>query len=97
MGAFVHVRHFLTPAGWEAFPRLFAEHQRRVARFPGFVTLRHSKWSASPPLTELEVILEFESEALLKVWRSSAEHTQVAAEYRPFWARDPEIRFSQHE
>ena len=41
----------------------------------------------------IDVTLEFESELLLKEWRSSRQHEQVAAAYRQFWTREPEIVF----
>ena len=93
--ACVSVRHFFTPDGWKAFPRLFAEHQLSVASFPGFLTLRYAPvTSGDGALAALDMVLEFENEALLKEWRSSPQHAMIAAAYRPYWTREPEVTFS---
>jgi len=96
-GACVHVRHFFTAAGGKAFPRLFADHQRAVSSFPGFLALRHSPVETNGVVATLDMILEFENDALLKAWRSSPQHAQIAAAYRPFWAREPEVTFTGAE
>ena len=90
----VHVRHFFNTDGLKAFPALFEEHRRSVAAFPGFISLRHSGLSEAPPNGRVEITLEFESESLLRQWRSSPRHEQIAAGYRRHWMREPEIVFS---
>lgn len=94
MSVTVHVRHFFNEEGLRALPRLFEEHQRCLSAFPGFVSLHHSTPVRHEQFNELEMTLEFTDEALLKQWRSSAEHARVAATYRRYWVREPEVTFS---
>lgn len=95
MSAILHVRQFLNEEGLRAFPRLFREHRRLVAGFPGFVSLRQSPPARGHCASEPEMTLEFEEDSLLQNWRASPEHARVAAAYRPFWIREPEVRFSK--
>jgi heme-degrading monooxygenase HmoA len=97
MSAFVHVRHFFSPEGVQAFPRLFEEHRRSVSAFAGFVSLRRSPPVKGDHASEREMTLEFADESLLQKWRSSPEHAQVGAAYRPFWIREPQLTFSTHD
>ena len=94
MSVIVLVRQFINTDGLEAFPALFEEHRRSVAAFPGFISLQHSRPRESKFDDTIEVTLEFESELLLKQWRASSQHEQVAANYRRYWTREPEIGFS---
>ncbi|MBI2927096.1 MAG: antibiotic biosynthesis monooxygenase [Verrucomicrobia bacterium] len=91
MSASVRVRLFFGEEGLRAFPALFAEHRRAASAFAGFISLRHCRLDAAGGNNEVELTLEFESEALLKQWRSSPEHAQVAAGYRRYWTREPEV------
>ena len=90
-GAIIRVRQFLNEEGLNAFPAMFAEHRLLASAFAGFISLEHSGSGATGRNNEVEVTLEFESEALLKRWRSSSQHEQVAARYRRYWTREPEI------
>ena len=94
MSIIVQARHFFNTEGLKAFPALFEEHRRSVAAFPGFISLRHSHPSETEPNDWIGVTLEFENEALLKEWRSSPQHAQIAAKCRRYWTHEPEIVFS---
>jgi heme-degrading monooxygenase HmoA len=91
MSALIRVRQFFSQEGLKAFPAMFAEHRRLASAFAGFISLEHSGPGATGRNDEVEVTLEFESELLLKRWRSSPQHEQVAAGYRGYWMREPEI------
>jgi heme-degrading monooxygenase HmoA len=93
MSVIVHVRHFFNHEGSKTFPALFEEHRRSVSAFPGFISLQHSRPNEAEWNDTIDVTLEFESELLLKEWRSSSPHEQVAAAYRRHWMREPEIVF----
>jgi heme-degrading monooxygenase HmoA len=94
MSVSVHVRHFFNREGLTVFPVLFEQHRRSVAVFPGFISLQHSGLSTTELEDTIDVTLEFESKLLLKKWRSSSQHEQIAAQYRRHWTREPEIAFS---
>ncbi|HEU0009141.1 MAG TPA: hypothetical protein VFT34_04915 [Verrucomicrobiae bacterium] len=91
MSALVRVRQFFSDEGLKSFPALFAEHRRLASGFAGFISLEQSVAGEPGRKHEIEVTLEFESEALLKQWRSSAQHEQIATGYRRYWTREPEI------
>ena len=93
MSVRVHVKQFVTGEGLSAFPALLEEHRRAAAAFPGFISL-HGCSSQCEGNAELEITLEFQDESLLKKWRSSAPHERIAADYRRYWTREPEIAIS---
>ncbi len=94
MSASVRVRLSLSEEGLKAFPALFEEHRRSASAFAGFISLRRSGLGEVEANNEVEVTLEFENEALLKQWRASPQHQQVAAGYRRYWTREPEVVLS---
>ena len=91
MSALIRVRQFLSEEGLNAFPAMFARHRHLASAFAGFISLKHSGSGWTGRNNEVEVTLEFESEVLLKRWRSSSQHELVAAGYRRYWTREPEI------
>ncbi len=90
-GTIIRVRQFFSEEGLKAFPAMFAEHRHLASAFAGFTSLEHSRSGVTGGNNEVELALEFESEALLMRWRSSPQHEQVAAGYRRYWTREPEI------
>ena len=97
MSVLVHVRQFFNADGLKAFPTLFEEHRRMASAIAGFISLERSGSGETERSNEIELTLEFESEALLKQWRASPQHEQVAAGYRRFWTREPETVFYSAE
>jgi heme-degrading monooxygenase HmoA len=103
MSLIVCVKHFLAPNRADDFEQTFREHKSLVSKWDGFVSLRLLKpiaYNAAVPAQdpadscdERVLIMEFQSEAQLRRWRASDEHTRIGQQYRSMWARPADAQY----
>jgi heme-degrading monooxygenase HmoA len=92
VSAMTFVRHFLASGTSGEFSATVCTHRAMVCAREGFVSLRQLRPTTGASDHEKVLLLEFQSEAQLLSWRASEGHTQIAAEYRRLWAREPEVQ-----
>lgn len=97
MSCVVLVRQFLSPGAMPDFSAAFQHHHALASRSEGFVSLRWLRPQLDGHRNERLLLLEFQTEAHLRTWRTSAEHGLVAERYRRLWTRDPETEFFNAE
>jgi heme-degrading monooxygenase HmoA len=91
MSAFAYVKQYCSRIGFCNFPEVFHEHQRRAARYPGFVSLRRLLPLDDAPADEIVTLLEFSNADLMLKWRGSDDHAWVKSQYEKWWTKPPEM------
>lgn len=91
MTGFAYVIHFFNDEGLRRFPEMFAEHRRRAAKYPGFVSLRQLHPFAEIKPEGTFTMLEFSDEQLMLKWRASDDHKWVVEQYKRLWTKDPQV------
>ncbi len=79
------------------FSAAFQHHRALASRSDGFVSLRCLRPQLSGHENEMLLLLEFQTEANLRLWRASPDHGLVAERYRRLWTRDPETELFNAE
>jgi heme-degrading monooxygenase HmoA len=71
------------------------EHRELASRWEGYVSLKCLRPAQNAPSDRNDVVLllEFQTEAQLSDWRSSAEHARIASRYQALWSRPPVVEF----
>ena len=91
MHGFAYVIHYFTDEGAQRFDEMFREHRKRASKYPGFLSLRQFHPMSTPKPDGVFTMLEFADAQQMLAWRASEDHKWVAAQYKQYWTKDPQV------
>ena len=87
----VIVKHYLSKEGKEYFAEWIEEVKKRTSTFEGFVSTQEGYLLGSDRASV--IVLEWENEESLRIWRSSKGHEEILDMLHPYQVGGSEAQF----